>query len=138
MTKYDDLFKKYNFKLTDEQVKAEVAAIVSKNFESNNHVEVYKKCLSLIDLTSLNGTDTHREIETMVEKVNGFPAAFPHLPNVGAICVYPALVPSSINTSYIPFFFNENTKSFVAGLSPTIILFVFSLISWITAFTNIG
>jgi len=93
MTKYDDLFKKYNFKLTDDQVKAEVAAIVSKNFESNNHVEVYKKCLSLIDLTSLNGTDTHREIETMVEKVNGFPAAFPHLPNVGAICVYPALVP---------------------------------------------
>ena len=29
----------------------------------------------------------------MVKKVNGFKTAFPHLPNVAAICVYPALVP---------------------------------------------
>jgi len=54
---------------------------------------VYKQCLNQIDLTSLNGTDTHAEIIAMVEKVNGFKSAFPHLPNVGAICVYPALVP---------------------------------------------
>jgi deoxyribose-phosphate aldolase len=93
MSKFDDLFKKYEFKLSDDQVKAEVENIISANFASNNNPEVYKQCLSQIDLTSLNGTDTHREIKTMVEKVNGFKAAFPHLPNVGAICVYPALVP---------------------------------------------
>lgn len=93
MSKFDDLFKKYEFKLSDDQVKAEVENIISANFASNNNPEVYKQCLSQIDLTSLNGTDTYREIKTMVEKVNGFKAAFPHLPNVGAICVYPALVP---------------------------------------------
>jgi deoxyribose-phosphate aldolase len=63
------------------------------HYAENDTVAVYKQCLNQIDLTSLNGTDTHAEIISMVEKVNGFKAKFPHLPNVGAICVYPALVP---------------------------------------------
>ncbi|MFT3751466.1 MAG: deoxyribose-phosphate aldolase [Paludibacter sp.] len=48
--------------------------------------------MSQIDLTSLNGTDTQAEIISMVEKVNDFKTAFPTLPNVAAICVYPSLV----------------------------------------------
>jgi deoxyribose-phosphate aldolase len=93
MSKFDDLFKKYNCNLSDEAVKQEIEIILADHFAENNSVDVYKQCLNQIDLTSLNGTDTHAEIISMVQKVNGFKAVFPHLPNVGAICVYPALVP---------------------------------------------
>jgi len=88
-----DLLKKYNTNLKDEEVKQDIEQILKNEFASNCTIEVYKMCLSLIDLTSLNSTDTHAEIISMVEKVNNFKTAFPHLSNVGAICVYPALVP---------------------------------------------
>ena len=48
-----------------------------------------KTCLSCIDLTSLNATDTDAKIIAMAQKVNAFSQYFPHLPNVAAICVYP-------------------------------------------------
>ena len=89
MSKFDDLFKKYNCDdLSEEAVKQDIERILAKNFASNNNVEVYKQCLNLIDLTSLSGTDTHAEIKSMVEKVNDFKSSFPQLPNVAAICVY--------------------------------------------------
>ena len=93
MSKIDDLFKQYNCNVSDEAVKQDIDKILAAHYDENNNIDVYKQCLNQIDLTSLNGTDTDAEIITMVEKVNGFKAAFPHLPNVGAICVYPSLVP---------------------------------------------
>lgn len=93
MSKFDDLFKKYNCELNEDAVKSDIDKMISENFESNNTVEVYKKCLNFIDLTSLNSTDTYAEIKSMTEKVNGFKSKFPELSNVAAICVYPALVP---------------------------------------------
>jgi len=93
MSKFDDLFEQYNCNLNDEVVKQSIETILAKHSAENDNKEVYKQCLNQIDLTSLNGTDTHAEIIALVEKVNGFKSVFPHLPNVGAICVYPALVP---------------------------------------------
>jgi deoxyribose-phosphate aldolase len=52
----------------------------------------WAQCLGFIDLTSLNATDTPAKIGDMTERVNRFPAAFPRVPHVAAICVYPALV----------------------------------------------
>ena len=54
MSKFDDLFKLYNCELNEEEVKQDINAIISQHYESNNNVEVYKQCLSQIDLTSLN------------------------------------------------------------------------------------
>ncbi|HLP04029.1 MAG TPA: deoxyribose-phosphate aldolase [Paludibacter sp.] len=93
MGKFDELFAQYDCKLNDEAVKKEIDKIMGAHFGKNNTVEVYKQCLNQIDLTSLNGTDTETEITALVEKVNGFKAQFPHLPNVAAICVYPSMVP---------------------------------------------
>lgn len=53
----------------------------------------YRKILSLLDLTSLNITDTESSISDMVEKVNNFGFLFPDLKNVAAICVYPRFIP---------------------------------------------
>lgn len=91
--KFDELFELYNTDLNDEQIQCQVADLLKQHFSKNNNIETFKKCLSFIDLTSLNGTDTQTEIATMTKKVNDFDEYFPHLPNVAAICVYPALVP---------------------------------------------
>ena len=93
MSKFDDLFNLYDCNLNDDDIKNDIDRIIAAHYAENNNKEVYKQCLSQIDLTSLNGTDTDAEIIAMVEKVNGFKAAYPTLPNVGAMCVYPSLVP---------------------------------------------
>jgi deoxyribose-phosphate aldolase len=102
MGKIDDLFKKYNTNLNDEAVKQDIEQILKDEFVANNTIDVYKTCLSLIDLTSLNSTDTTAEIVALTNKVNNFNASFPHLQNVGAICVSPALVSTVKNRLTIP------------------------------------
>lgn len=92
MSQFEDLFRKYNCNLDDNQVKTAVQKLLTNHFEENNNPEVYKQCLNCIDLTSLNGTDTEAQITAMVEKINHFNEKFPGIPNVGAICVYPSMV----------------------------------------------
>ena len=92
MNKFEQLFAQYPCPWTDEQVQAQVNAILDNHFAENNTAEVWKQCLHQIDLTTLNGEDTTTKVAKMAEKVNNFPAQFPNIPNVAAICVYPALV----------------------------------------------
>ena len=51
--------------------------------------EIYKNILGMIDLTSLNATDTRTSVKAMVEKVNNFNNVFPDYPMPASICVYP-------------------------------------------------
>lgn len=51
--------------------------------------DIYKSVLGMIDLTSLNSTDTYTKIAGMVAKVNRFHDSFPALPLPASICVYP-------------------------------------------------
>ena len=86
------LLSNYPCPFTDEQVKAQVADILAAHFDENNNVEVWKQCLHQIDLTTLNGEDTTAKVAGMAKKVNEFAQHFPGVPNVAAMCVYPALV----------------------------------------------
>ncbi|MBR5249725.1 MAG: deoxyribose-phosphate aldolase [Bacteroidales bacterium] len=45
--------------------------------------------LGLIDLTTLNATDTPTKVSNLVNKVNLFQTNFPNYPNPASICVYP-------------------------------------------------
>ena len=92
MKDFEALFAEYSCDIADEIVKKEVEKIINKHYAENDNVEVYKKCLNLIDLTTLNGDDTTEKVKTMVEKVNNFSKNYSNIPNVAAICVYPALV----------------------------------------------
>lgn len=51
--------------------------------------EIYREALGLIDLTSLNPTDTPSKIEAMVRKVNDFHNLYPQYPLPASICVFP-------------------------------------------------
>lgn len=94
MDRFQELFAQYELGMTDQQVSAEVKRILDTHFEENNNAEVWKQCLSQIDLTTLNGDDTVAKVKRMAEAVNGFKAQFPGLPDVASICVYPAMVPT--------------------------------------------
>lgn len=48
--------------------------------------------LSVIDLTSLNSTDTKSHIIHLTGKVNSFSGRYSNIPNVASICVYPNFV----------------------------------------------
>jgi deoxyribose-phosphate aldolase len=92
MEKFEKLFAEYPFTLTDELVKKNAAEILAKHKEENNTREVWMQCLHQIDLTTLNGEDTTMKVANMAQKVNDFDGYFPGVPNVAAMCVYPALV----------------------------------------------
>lgn len=98
MEKFEELFAQYNCCQNDEEVKAATAEIIKEHFDENNNVEVWKQCLHQIDLTTLNGDDTTAKVAGMAQKVNGFGKHFPGIPNVAAMCVYPALVETAADT----------------------------------------
>ena len=77
---------------SEKLVNTKVAEIKSK-VQDYKRKDILIDILNLIDLTSLNGTDTIGKIKSMTEKVNNFSKEFPKYKNVAAICVYPALVP---------------------------------------------
>ncbi len=54
--------------------------------------------LSCIDLTTLNTNDTGGKVRSMCQKINELPEHFPGVPNVGAICVYPVLIPEVVSS----------------------------------------
>ena len=93
MENIKELLGQFSYDFTDEMVKTEVEKILKQHTFENDNVEVYKQCLNQIDLTTLSGDDTVKRVATMAQRVNEFKNSFPHLPNVAAICVYPAMVP---------------------------------------------
>ena len=92
MDKFNELFARYNWQMTDEQVKQEVQTILANHFAENNNAAVWEQCLNQIDLTTLNGDDTVEKVSGMAKKVNAFHEQYPGIKNVAAICVYPAMV----------------------------------------------
>ena len=63
---------------------------------------IYKAVLGMIDLTSLNSTDTYGKIAAMTEKVNKFHASFPDYPLPASICVYPNFAKTVAQTRNTP------------------------------------
>ncbi len=69
--------------MLDKNLKA-----VHDNLENWNTPKNLALCLSCIDLTTLNTTDTRARVEGFAAKVNGFKAKFSEYPLPAAICVY--------------------------------------------------
>lgn len=88
---FEELFAQYPCPFTDEQVKAQVADIQANHFAENNNRDVWMQCLHQIDYTTLSADDTIAKVEKMANAVNNFEKDFPCIPNVAAICVYPAM-----------------------------------------------
>ncbi|MDA0989273.1 MAG: deoxyribose-phosphate aldolase, partial [Verrucomicrobia bacterium] len=63
-----------------------------RSIKKASKVEALKLALSMIDLTTLEGQDTPGKVRQLCYKGRHLHDAFPDLPHVAAICVYPSLV----------------------------------------------
>lgn len=88
-SKYEQALKKYNLQINDNDVKAAVEKIITEKVPQNDTIEVKKFLMGSVELTSLNTTDSEESILRFTERVNQFEAAYPDLPHVATICVYP-------------------------------------------------
>ncbi len=87
-----NLEEKYNLNINQAEVSEKTEKIVSRSSQIKDRA-IMKHIFSLIDLTTLDVTDTDARVMNYIKKVNQLPSKFPELPNVAAICVYPVFVP---------------------------------------------
>ncbi len=85
--------KKYNVAVNQKFIDEKIEQITQRSSQLRDKA-IFTRIFSLIDLTSLNSSDSAVKITAMTEKVNGLPEKFTDLPNVAAICVYPNFVPA--------------------------------------------
>lgn len=88
-SKYDQALSKYNTILDDEEIRQTVQKIIMEKVPENDTPEVKKFLMGSVELTSLHTTDLEESILAMTERVNDFDSAYPELPHVATICVYP-------------------------------------------------
>lgn len=89
MNKYEQVLAQYNTNLDDDQVKAAVAKIIAEKVPENETAEVKEFLMGSVELTTLKTTDSEESVMAFTEKVNKFAEAYPGLPHVATICVYP-------------------------------------------------
>ncbi len=107
------------FEFDHKQLDDDLKSIIEKAKTENNTLENKKLALSLIDLTTLNATDTVESVTKFTQKVNDFPSHFEGLENVAAICVYPNMVNTVEDTLQLP----EVNIAAVAGGFPSSMTF---------------
>lgn len=108
-----------SFTFDHAQLESDLNAILTNAKTIYNNVENKKLALSLIDLTTLNSTDTVDHVKKFTQKVNDFPNHFPDLENVAAICVYPNMVKTVEETLQLP----EVNIASVSGSFPSSMTF---------------
>ena len=88
-SKYEQMLSQYNTDIKDSDVAAKVAEIIEKKVPENDTLEVKKFLMGSVELTTLKTTDSEESVLAFTEKVNKFEDAYPELPHVATICVYP-------------------------------------------------
>ena len=88
-SKIEEALKKYNLEVSDEQVQEAVKKIIAEKVHENDTPEVKKFLMGSVELTTLKTTDSETSVMAFTEKVNQFEEAYPNLPHVATICVYP-------------------------------------------------
>ena len=89
VTKYEKALQQYNTDLDDAQVQQAVKTIIAEKTLANDTPEVKKFLFGSIELTTLSTTDSDTSVMAFVDRVKRFDSAYPQLPHVAAVCVYP-------------------------------------------------
>ena len=88
---YSNILNQYAAAATAEQVAEQVAAACAQQ-SKNENTEVYKFCLSAVDLTTLTCNDSVESVTDFARRTVTFAEKYPEIPNVASICVYPSFV----------------------------------------------
>ncbi len=86
---YEQALSLYDCNISDEQVREAVKKIIAEKVHKNDTPEVKKFLMGSVELTTLKTTDSEESVMAFTEKVNQFDDAYPDLPHVATICVYP-------------------------------------------------
>ena len=89
VSQIEEALKKYNLDISDESVKAAVQKLIAEKVHENDTTEVKRFLMGSVELTTLKTTDSETSVMAFTEKVNQFEEAYPTLPHVATICVYP-------------------------------------------------
>lgn len=73
-------------------VNERVARLNSRSIKKSSKVQALKLALSMIDHTTLEGSDSPGKVRQLCKKAKQPYPAMPDLPTVAAVCVYPRLV----------------------------------------------
>jgi deoxyribose-phosphate aldolase len=73
-------------------VEERASRFTKRSIKKESKVEGLKLILNMIDLTTLEGKDTDGKVKQMCYKARHLYDAYPGLPTVAAVCVYPTMV----------------------------------------------
>jgi len=76
---------------TAESVAAQVASLMAAAAENGN-IDIYKRCLAAVDLTTLSCSDSAESVAALARRAAEFYIDYPDLQNVASVCVYPPFV----------------------------------------------
>ena len=88
-SKYEQMLSQYNTALNDSEIAAKVAEMIEKKVPENDTLAVKRFLMGSVELTTLKTTDSEESVLAFTEKVNKFEDAYPELPHIATICVYP-------------------------------------------------
>ena len=89
LNKIEQALSKYRTNISDEEVRNAVRKIIAEKVHENDNLEVKKFLMGSVELTTLKTTDSEESVLAFTERVNQFDEAYPALPHVATICVYP-------------------------------------------------
>ena len=87
-----------------------IARISARSIKNAAKIQGLKLALSMIDLTTLEGSDTDNKVKQMCYKAMHLHDEYPDLPTVAAVCVYPNFVKTAVKAL-------ENSKVKVASVA---------------------
>ncbi|HDR67428.1 MAG TPA: deoxyribose-phosphate aldolase, partial [Bacteroidaceae bacterium] len=88
------LLVEMNMEVDEKGVQDQIKTLSESSIpESDLDKDTLKKIFSFIDLTSLSERDNSENVGQLCQKVNMLVEAYPSMPNVAAVCVYPELIP---------------------------------------------
>lgn len=88
-SKIEQALSKYNLNVSDEEVAQAVRKFIAEKVHENDNPDVKRFLFGSIELTTLKTTDSEESVLAFTERVNEFENAYPDLPHVATVCVYP-------------------------------------------------
>ncbi len=84
--------------LTQEAISLKIAEISDQPLKYLTEKQAYQLVLNCIDLTTLEGSDTHQRVKELCNKASGFSSLGHNIHNTAAVCVYPVFVKTAKQT----------------------------------------
>lgn len=91
MKKFSKLINDFTFEVNESMLKDKIDSIIPKSLSEKEKIEIIKFAVSIIDLTTLEGSDTKEKVVNMCNKAIK-PLDEPDFPHCAAVCVYPSLI----------------------------------------------